>query len=232
MIDKFLQTVKYSSSGKISKKDVNRFLVFLCLSPYCKRITKDYAIFNLPDLYRKTLFKDLNFSWYYKAIKIDNSIYEIKLPKLVKHMIFNKSEKLVIQRKSFTYMKSELIDELFLSWNITSLRRIEKISRFSNTSKKNMKLLGFQFIPLHEAYCKECWYNRFQEKLIFKFNKYILYHAYVIDKMLKRKLKHRYNDVYWKINIRDEVHLYNSDKEIFKMIAYPYENFELKEVEC
>ena len=107
MIDKFLQTVKYSSSGKVSKKDVNRFLVFLCLSPYCKHITKDYAILDLPDLYRKTLFKDLNFSWYYKAIKVEKSVYKIKLPKLVKHMILNKSGKLVIQRKSFVYMKYE-----------------------------------------------------------------------------------------------------------------------------
>ena len=229
MIEEFLKNVTYSSSGKVSKKDVNRFLTFLCLSPYSKMISSDTISVKLPDYYKKILFKDLNFSWYYKANKRDENLYEIKLPKIVKHMVIL-DNKFIIRKKAFSYIKEPLINELFKVWKITSLRRIDKIQTFSNTSKKNWKQLAFQFIPLHPVYCKDVKFNSFEEKLILVFNKYIVFRPYLIEKMLKRKLKHRYKDVYWKINIRDEIHLYNSDREIFEMLRYPFNNIEPAEV--
>ena len=105
-VQEWFRTVHYSSANHVSKKDVNRFLVFLAYTyPCIKLTTTEMELIDIKGELHQILtnkIEDLkiDFNNYYKFDKVDESIIRIKLPKTVKNMLFTTYGVKAVMRKA------------------------------------------------------------------------------------------------------------------------------------
>jgi len=197
-IQSFLKHIKVTPAGNPSKKDVLRFLTFVILA-YKVYYNKDEGtvVFRIDTpIHKKILFVDLKASHYFTFEKLDDSTYRFKLPKALGQNFLDKQGNFVIKKKALRFMTKPLIEELFSYYEFKKLKDIDRTLThygYSNTSIKVFKQTCYEFIPLHQVYTKDVTIGMHYVSLIS--SKWILSKPWLIEKMLKRKLSHRYPEV-------------------------------------
>jgi len=160
LLQEWITKTNKSPKGCVSKKDVNRFLVFLALSRFCKVLKPKYMILeDTEDLLLESILKNkhnsvkIDFTNYYKFEKIDDNLIKIKLPKIVNHMLFTKYGKKAIMSKTVMFLKEHLIQLLIDTNQWETLDDIELYfftKSYSNVSIKNAKQLFGKYIKYRE----------------------------------------------------------------------------------